>query len=172
MVFSWTYILLLQSLVLMTYFYKRKDSESHPLSKIFPSKVHFVVSNVSIFFACYLYNSERQLFCNPVPWTTVFLILFVISFLSYPFFKEKKTLSSLLTVFSGLGIFISVYLILFARWEYLIFLASNIPIILIFHLAIRFLKRKFNTNVFDAFYFYPAVILTPFFLLYQLWLST
>lgn len=53
----------------------------------------------------------------------------------------------------------------------MIFLTFNIPIILIVHLVIRFLKKKFSTNVFDALYLYPAVILTPFFLLYQLWLE-
>ena len=106
-----------------------------------------------------------------MPWTGILLALFIISFLSSPFFKKNKYLSSLLAIIGGLGIFISIYLILFARWEYLIFLTFNIPIILIVHLVIRFLKKKFSTNVFDALYLYPAVILTPFFLLYQLWLE-
>lgn len=171
MIFNWTYLLILQFLVVLTYYFKRKDIEEHPFSKLFPTKVHFTVSNASIFFVCYLYNTERQLFCNPVPWTSVLLILFFISFLSYPFLKDIKIVSSILLLFSGLGIFISVYLILFARWEYLVFLAFNIPVILIFHFGIKLLKKKYKSNVFEAFYFYPAVILTPFILLYQLWLE-
>lgn len=169
MIFSWTYFLLLQVLVLLTYYLKRKDSEDHPLSKLFPTKIHFVISNLSIFIVCYLYNSERQLFCNPVPWSTILILLFIASFLTYPFIKRNKTISFLMAFFGGLGVFISIYLVLFARWEYLIFLAFNIPVILILHFLIKFLKRKFDSNVFDAFYLYPAIILTPFFLLYQLW---
>lgn len=163
--------MLLQAIVILTYYFKRRERERHPFSKLFPTKVHFVIGNLSIFVACYLYNTERQLFCNPVPWTTVLLLLFIFSFLSYPFFKDKKVVSSILALFGGLGIFVSVYITLFARWEYLVFLAFNIPVILIFHFTIRFLKRRFSSNVFDALYFYPAVILTPFFLLYQLWLT-
>lgn len=168
MIFGWTYFLILQVVVILTYFLKRKDREYQPFSKIFPTKIHYVVGNASIFTLCYLYNTERQLFCNPVPWTGILLVLFIISFLSYPFFHKRKYLSTLLAIIGGLGIFISIYLILFARWEYLIFLTFNIPIILIIHFVISFLKNKFNTNIFNTLYFYPAVILTPFFLLYQL----
>lgn len=171
MIFSWTYFLLIQALVVVTYYLKRNDSEAHSFSNLFPTKIHFVVGNLSVFVVCYLYNSERQLFCNPVPWATVLILLFIVSFLTYPFLKQKNNTSTLLTIFGGLGIFISFYSILFARWEYVIFLAFNIPIILIFHFLIRFLKKKFDSNVFDAFYFYPVIILTPFFLLYQLWLE-
>lgn len=171
MIFSWTYFLLLQLLVLLTYFFKRKDSEDHTFSKLFPTKIHFLLVNLSVFVVCYLYNSERQLFCNPVPWATILILLFIVSFLTYPFIKENKTITSLMAFLSGLGVFMSIYLVLFARWEYLIFLAFNIPVILILHFLIRFIKRKFDSNFFDAFYFYPAIILTPFFLLYQLWIE-
>jgi hypothetical protein len=170
MIFSWTYFLLLQLLVLLTYFFKRKDSEDHAFSKLFPTKIHFVFVNLSVFVICYLYNSERQLFCNPVPWATILVLLFIVSFLTYPFIKRNKTITSLMAFLSGLGVFMSIYLVLFARWEYLIFLAFNIPVILILHFLIKFLKRKLDSNVFNAFYFYPAIILTPFFLLYQLWM--
>lgn len=171
MIFNWTYFLLLQVLVLLAYFLKRKDFEGHTFSKLFPTKIHFLLVNLSVFVACYLYNSERQLFCNPVPWATILILLFIVSFLTYPFIKRNKVISTLMALFGGLGVFISIYLVLFARWEYLIFLAFNIPMILILHFLLRFLKRKFDSNVFDAFYFYPAIILTPFFLLYQLWIE-
>lgn len=171
MIFGWTYFLIFQALVFLTYYLKRNDKENHPFSKIFPTKFHFVIGNLSVFSLCYLYNTERQLFCNPVPWTAALLILFIVSFLSFPFFRDKKRLSSFLVLIGGLGIFISAYIIHFARWEYLIFLAFNIPFIILAHFVIGYLKKKFSSNVFDAFYFYPAVVLTPFFLLYQLWLK-
>lgn len=133
-IFAWKYFIPLQILVILTYSFKRGDLENHPLNSLFPAKIHFLVFNLSIFILCYLYNLERQLFCHPVPWAKTLIVLFILSFLSYPFFKKYKIASSILALFGGFGLFISIYLILFARGEYLIALAFNLPFIFIFSL--------------------------------------
>jgi hypothetical protein len=169
MILSWTYFLILQALVLVTFYLKRNDKEDFVLSKLFSTKLHFLIINICMFFACYFYNTERQIFCRPVTWAATVIILFCISYLVLPFLTSQSKLINLVSPICGLGFFISLYVLLFALLEYLTFAAFNIPIILILHFVLRFIKRKFQTNIFDAFYFYPVIILTPFILLFQLW---
>jgi uncharacterized membrane protein (UPF0136 family) len=169
MVLSWTYFLILQTVVLATFYFKRNDKDDFAMSKLFPTKVHFLFVNLCVFLTCYFYNAERQLFCIPVPWAATVIILFCVSFLALPFIRQQTKFLNLVATVCGIGFFIAVYILLFAREEYLIFVAINIPIILILHFILRFVKRKFQTNVFDALYFYPIIILTPFILVFQLW---
>lgn len=168
MVFNLLHFVILQSFVLLAYIALHKKTDSNILAFLFPSKIHFVISNSSIFLLCILYNSDRQLFCNPVLWTIVILTIFCISFFLLPFINKNSKSFQATILLSGFGFFISIYLLLFARWEYLIFVGFNIPIILASHFLIRYLKRRFKRNIFDAFYFYSAVILMPFFLIFQL----
>lgn len=169
MVLCWTYFFILQIVVLATFYFKRNDKDDNILNKLFPTKAHFIITNACVFLSCYFYNTERQLFCRPVPWAAITIILFCISFLILPFINKQRKLLNIVAAVCGLGFFISIYILLFARGEYLIFVAFNIPVILILHLILRFVKKKFQTNVFNALYFYPAIILTPFLLLFQLW---
>jgi hypothetical protein len=169
MVLGWTYFLILQTIVFVTFFLKRKDIDDFVLKKIFPTKIHFLIVNACVFLACYLYNTERQLFCIPVTWAAIIIIVFCLAFLVFPFLTKQTKFFGFLGAICGLGFFISVYIIIFAGFEYLIFVAFNIPIILLLHFFLRFIKRKFHINFFDALYFYPAVILTPFLLIFQLW---
>lgn len=159
-----------QILILLIYILKRKNIENHVFSKIFPTKIHFLIVNLSIFSICFLYNTEIQLFCKPVLWASIIILLFIVSFLIYPIIYKYKSIKPILVFFIGLGIFISVYTILFGRYEYLRIVGINIPLILVFHFVIKYLKRKIKSNIFDALYFYPMVALAPFFILYQLWL--
>jgi hypothetical protein len=169
MVLGWTYFLILQTIVFVTFFLKRKDSDDFVLKIIFPTKIHFLIVNACIFLTCCFYNTERQLFCIPVNWAAIILIVFCLSFLAFPFLTRHAKFLGLIGAICGLGLFISVYIILFAGSEYLIFVAFNIPIILLLHFFLRFIRRKFHTNIFNALYLYPAVILTPFLLIFQLW---
>jgi hypothetical protein len=139
------------------------------LNKLFPTKIQFVVVNVCIFISCYSFNNTYQIFCKPVPWAAVLIILFCVSFLILPFIKNTIILN-ILSVFCGLGLFITLYLLIFARQEYLIFVAINSLIILPLFLILWFHRKKFNTNVFNAYLLYPTILLTPFLLLFQLWL--
>ena len=169
MILNWPFFLIAQSVVFITYFLLKNNKENFILSKLFSSKIHFVILNASVFISCYWYNSSTQLFCNPVSWAAVLIILFCVSFLFFPFIQKQKALLGIVAVFCGFGVFLSVYLLLFARYEYLIFAALNLPFIFAFHYLLKFIKRKYKTNIFDAFYFYPAVVLMPFLLIYQLW---
>lgn len=171
MVLSWTYFLILQTVVLTTFYFKRNDTDDNVLSKLFPTKAHFIISNACIFLSCYFYNTERQLFCRPVPWASTVIILFCVSFLTLPSINWRTKVLNIIAAVCGLGLFVALYILLFASrtGDYLIFIALNIPIILILHFILRSVKRKYQTNVFNALYFYPAIILTPFLLLYQLW---
>ena len=166
MVLSWSYFLILQTVVLASYYFLRNIKENNVLNKLFQTKTHFIIANTCIFLSCYLYNAERQLFCRPVPWATTVIVLFCISFLVLPLIKKQSKFLNLVAAVCGLGFFIAVYMIFFARYEYLIFVAFNVPFILILHFILRFVKRKFKTNVFDALYFYPAIVLTPFLLFF------
>lgn len=168
MVFSLLHFGILQTVVLLAYIAFRKKRDSNILGSLFPSKLHFLISNTSVFLLCVLFNSDRQLLCNPVLWTSAILVIFYFSLLLLPFLNKDSKVFKASILISGLGFFISIYLLLFARWEYLIFLGLNIPIVLISHFLIRYLKRKLQTNIFDAFYFYSIVVLMPFFLLLQL----
>jgi len=105
-----------------------------------------------------------------VTWAAIILIVFCLAFLVFPFLTKQTKILGFIVAICGLGIFISVYILLFADFEYLIFVTINIPIILLLHFFLRFIKRKLHTNIFDALYFYPAVILTPFLLIFQLWI--
>jgi hypothetical protein len=169
MVLGWTYFLILQAIVLAIFFVQRNSKDDFALGKLFPTKIHFLVANLCIFLSCYCYNTERQLFCIPVPWAAMAIVMFCVSFLVLPFIGNRARLLNFVAAICGLGFFIAVYLLLFARGEYLIFVAFNIPIILLLHIILRLLKRKYHTNFFDALYFYPAIILMPFLLLFQLW---
>lgn len=169
MVLGWIYFLILQAIVFAAFYFKRNDKDDYVLSKLFPTKVHFLIANTCIFLTCYFYNTERQLFCRPVPWAATIIILFCISFLILPFINKQSKFLNIIAPLCGLGFFISIYILLFARQEYLTFVLFNIPIILILHLILWFVKKKSKTNVFNALYFYPAIVLTPFLLLFQLW---
>lgn len=168
MVFDLLHFGILQTVVLLAYITFRKKTDSNILNSLFPSKFHFIFANTSVFLLCILYNFDRQLFCNPVLWTLIILAIFCISFVLLPFLAKDSKLFKASILISGLGFFISIYLLLFARWEYLLFVGFNIPIILNSHFLIRYLKRKLQTNIFDALYFYTIVVLMPFFLLLQL----
>ncbi len=170
MVLGWTYFLILQIIVIVTFLLKRKGNEDFILRKIFPTKIHFLIVNACVFFACYFYNTDRQLFCIPVTWAAITLIVFCLAFLVFPFFTKQSKIIGLIGAVCGLGFFISIYILLFAGFEYLIFVTINIPFILILHFLLRFFKLRFRTNIFDALYFYPAVVLTPFLLIFQLWI--
>jgi hypothetical protein len=170
MVLSWTYFLILQTVILAIFYLKRNYKDDYIFSKLFPTKLHFVGINACVFISCYFYNTERQLFCRPVPWAAAVIILFCVSFLILPFINKYSRFLNIIYAVCGLGFFISIYILLFARGEYLIFVTLNLPFILILNFILRFIRNKYHTNVFDALNFYPSIILAPYLLLYQLWI--
>ena len=149
MVLSLTYFLILQTVVLTTFYFKRNDTDDNVLSKLFPTKAHFIISNDCIFLSCYFYNTERQLFCRPVPWASTVIILFCVSFLTLPSINWRTKVLNIIAAVCGLGLFVALYILLFASrtGDYLIFIALNIPIILILHFILRSVKRKYQTTL-------------------------
>ncbi len=167
MIISWITFIPIQIIILLFYFIKRKQVNTK--YGLFPSKAHFLIGNTAILLTCILYNIEHQLFCNPVIWTSIILLIFSILFLATPFINPKSKFWSLIPFITGLGIFIAIYIILFSRYEYLFLVVVCLPFAIIFHLIIKMLNKNLSTTFFDAFYFYPAFILSPYLLLYQLW---
>jgi hypothetical protein len=168
MFLGWTNFVVLQLVVIILFIWKRKDHEDFILNNIFPTKLHFLICNICVLAACYLCNTERQLFCRPVTWASTLLILFFTAFLIIPFVRNKPLLMSVISAICGMGLFIVLYILLFAGGEYQVFIILISPEILVIFFFVLFIKRKFRTNVFDAFLLYPAVILSPFLFIYQL----
>lgn len=169
MLFEWTYFLSLQGIVLLVYILLYKTKEKFELSKLYASRFHFLVMHLAMFHACYWINSQVQLFCNPVPWAAIIVIAFCGGFLLFPFLRSVWKTFALL--FAGLGFFHLTYIILFARYEYLIFLVVNAFVIGLMHVLIQFLNKGMKTNIWSAFYLYPSIILSPFLILYELYIT-
>ncbi len=167
-VLEWTYLLSAQSIILLAYYLLRNKFETFALNSIFQSRSHFLVMNLGVIITCCYLNIQRQLFCIPVPWTMALLVLFCISFLSFPFVNKNAKLFPIVAAFAGLGFFISVYIILFGRHEYLLFIASNFVAAIIIRLITLGFNIAFKGKVINALWFYAAFVLTPYFLIYQL----
>jgi len=167
MLFNETLFIVFQIGLLLLYWLKGPDKEGFVLSHIFPSKFHFIVSHIFIFSICYDLNEERQMFCNPVPWVAIVLSIFVAVFLVYPYLSRKKMFKKAWAFICGLGFFISIYLLIFGGYQYLIFIVLNVPILFIIHFGVKKLNAYFKTTAFKALYFYPAIVLMPFLLFYE-----
>jgi hypothetical protein len=170
-VFEWFYLVIAQAITLLIYYFNRKRVETFELSKLFQSKIHFLTMNIGVIVSCCYLNIQRQLFCIPVTWTLILLCLFCVSFLAFPFVNKHSKLFLVITGFTGLGFFISVYILLFGREEYLIFMAVNlvlISIIMAFAWALKKITKQNYSNVYKAIWFYAAIILTPYLIIFQL----
>ena len=159
---------ILSIIVFFLYYLKRNKQESFELSSLFQSKTHFLVMNLAIILSCCCMNTLMQFFCIPVMWAAVLLLCFLISFLCFPFIDRNSRLFILVPFSCGLGFFISIYIILFGRQEYLSFITINLPIFLVLALVIRAFKKITRQNYFNALWFYTAFILAPYFIILQL----
>ena len=168
MVLELKYFIILQLFVLLVFYLKRKESTNGTFLKIFSSRFHFLAINLSVFIACHIYNRQAQLFCITVPWAATIIILFCISFLVFPFVWQFKYGLPVIMV-CGMGFFIGIYIILFGRGEFFYFTIFNVVLLVPLHLGLRFMKRTFNTNVFDSFYFYSFCYVLS---CYVVWLHT
>ncbi|MFI5141997.1 MAG: hypothetical protein ACHQII_06540, partial [Bacteroidia bacterium] len=147
---------------------RRNHYSAFELSALFQSKTHFLIMNLAVILSCCITNMDMQLFCNPVMWASVVLLLFCVSFLYFPFANKNNKVFPLISFFSGLGFFIAIYVILFGRQEYLIFIAISLPIFLVVILISWMLKKYTGQNYYNALWFYVAFILAPYFIILQL----
>ncbi len=167
-VVEWSYLILIQVIILVIYYLSRKKTDEFELNKFFQSKMQFLIMNLGVIATCIYLNIQRQLFCIPVVWTSILLALFCISFILFPFINKNSKIFTFITAFAGLGFFISIYIILFGRQEYLIYLGVNfvltIPIIFI----IWILKKITKQSYYNALWFYFAFTFAPYFIIFQL----
>ncbi len=167
-ILEWSYLLVAQAIIFIVYYLNRKKIETFELSKLFQSKIHFLTMNLCIIASCYCFNTQRQLFCIPVMWTSILLCLFCFSFLAFPFVNKHSKLFYLVTAFTGLGFFVSIYIILFSRLEYFGFIIFNSILILILLIILLIFKKSIKQNYFKALWFYIAFVLTPYLIIFQL----
>ncbi|MCF8297767.1 MAG: hypothetical protein K9J13_09515 [Saprospiraceae bacterium] len=137
---------------------------------IFPAKIHFIVYLICAISVGCFFNNDYQLFCIPVKWTKIALIIFSIFLVVILFLKGKIFDNFLNPLVLGVGLFISVYIIIFGGIEYLFWLGFQSLFIVPIYFISRFLNKKYLTRIFDSFNFYGAVILLPYiFVIWIIW---
>ncbi len=115
--FTLGFIMLLLLLFAYVGKYYRRQLQAHML---FASKEWFVIVNLMLFgVAVYANFTLDQLFCTPVTWATLLVLLFCTAFIS-SIFTLPKALQYLQAALMGAGVFIMAYIIVFASDEYLI----------------------------------------------------
>ncbi|MBL7909883.1 MAG: hypothetical protein JNJ41_02365 [Bacteroidia bacterium] len=163
------FFLFIQLVVLRIYYTLRhRKEETFSLYALFPSRFHFLVFNSAIFISCLYLNIKKQLFCVPVAWASILIVLFCLAFLVLPSLQKRKAIEPLFLFFSGIGFFISIYIVAFGRFEYFLFILFH-AIIFVPLILVKNIFKKQQKNVYlNALWFYPLFVITPFFILYQL----
>lgn len=167
-ILEWTYLFIIQTILVVIYFFYRDRNDDFELKRFFQSRMHFLAMNLGVILTCVYLNIRRQLFCIPVAWTWIILALFCFCFLAFPFFRKKSKTFSFISAFAGLGFFIGMYIILFGRQEYMLFTAVNLLVALLIWPVIRFLNKSFRNKVANALWFYAAFVTAPYFVMLQL----
>jgi hypothetical protein len=133
----------------------------------FRTSRHLVFLNAAVVVVCVSYNLRYQLFCLPVLWTIPLLVFSTLGFILLPVYRNKHWVTALLL---ALNAFIWLYILLFAGSAYYYFALFNLPLIIAVHFLMRWVDKRLSGSVAQAFYLYPALILAPFFVFWQLWL--
>ena len=161
-------LLIILAIAIVWYLYKYHGNKlTQPT--LFANNVWFTLVNIILFVVAIVANfTLDQLFCTPVTWATVVLAIFMVIFLTMPYNIQSTTLKYLQAAILGSGVFILLYIIVFASYEYFIMMAFYIICAIPFDIAIRYLRKRYNTRVLDVAYILAAIITTPYFLLLQL----
>jgi hypothetical protein len=103
----------------------------------------------------------------PVYWVKLVLAVYLIFFLGNYFFKQVmgNTINQILL---GTGLFVSVYIILFGGFNYLLFIALMSIIIIPVYFITNYLNNKYNTYVFSSFNLLGVIVLLPYIII--IWL--
>lgn len=156
------------TILILWYLYRYHRSKL-TAPKLFNNNLRFIQVNIILFFIAGLANFKLdQLFCTPVTWVTVMLLAFITTFLTVPLNIKLPLLKYLQAIVLGGGIFILLYVIVFASDEYLTIVLFLTPFTIPFDIAIRYIQKRYNNHVFDVLYIFPLILLTPYFLLFQL----
>jgi len=168
---SKTYFILIQGIVLILFLLKgfKKGQEKYFL---FSSEFNFYVLITGAIILGYLVNSNYQLFCIPVSWTKITLLIYSVFLVGNWFFK--KVIGGFLNqLILGTGLFISFYIIGFGSLYYLTWSTIHLIVIIPIYYLSRNLNRKFQTHFFDSLNLFGITILLPYLVIawtiWQLW---
>lgn len=157
------------AIILFFIIYRRRDKH-YIYSNFFPSHAHLVFTITLAISAAVLVNGNMATFCVPVPWVNYLLGLVVLWLFIHPIgvfstWVEKNNIHWLNDLIAGLAGFVSIYLILFGAYEYLMFCIFNLIITAPVFIITRWLNKRLKTSVFSCLNFYGIVIYLPFIVL-------
>lgn len=132
-----TYFILAQVIILVLFLLTglKKGQKQYFL---FSSELNFSVLILGAIILGYFFNKDYQLFCIPVNWTKVVLLIYSIYLVGNCFFKKIiGEFANQLTL--GTGLFISFYIIGFGSFEYLIWSSVHLIAIVPIYFLTRYL---------------------------------
>lgn len=166
-----TYFILAQGIIIILFLITGLKKE-HRNYFIFSSELNFSVLILGALTLGYFFNKDYQLFCVPVNWTKIVLLIYSIYLVGNWVFK--KVIGELANqLILGSGLFISVYIIGFGSAEYLIWSSVHLIAIIPIYFLTRYLNKKFNTRFFDFLNLFGVTILLPYIIIawtiWQVW---
>jgi len=166
-----TYFILAQGIIIILFLITGLNKE-HRNYFIFSSELNFSVLILGALTLGYFFNKDYQLFCVPVNWTKIVLLIYSIYLVGNWIFK--KVIGELANqLILGTGIFISFYIIGFGSTEYLIWSSVHLIAIVPIYFLTRYLNKKFNTRFFDFLNLFGVTLLLPYIIIawtiWQVW---
>jgi len=162
------YFIFAQILVIIPYILFKNNNWKSDRFNLFTNKIQYSITTILAIYVGIKYNQDYQIFCNPVNWTLYILVPIGIWLVVFPFLSLSKYFTFINSVFSGISIFILVYILTFGSWNYLIFLFFCSFVFLPLYFISRKLRQYTNANYFDFFSFYGLCFSLPWILLYLL----
>lgn len=120
------------------------DTDNH-LKRLIPTNNHLVVFILSAGIIGFLINKYFQIFCQPVIWSKIILMLIVLSVAFYPLLHKRiKWIDFLFGFIQGIGIATIIYILIFGIEPFLIGLFIGLPLLSI-GLILLFFSKKSKT---------------------------
>jgi hypothetical protein len=166
-----TYFIIIQGIILILFLVTGLKKEKGKYF-LFSSEFNFYFLILGAIITGYLFNRDYQIFCIPVYWTKVVLLIYSIYFLGNKIFK--KVIGEFTNqVILGVGLFVSLYIIGFGSFTYLIWVAIHSLAIVPIYFLSKYLNKRFNTRLFDFLNFFGVTLLLPYifisWILWQVW---
>ena len=155
-----TYFILIQGIILILFLVTglKKGKGKYFL---FSSEFNFYLLILGAIIIGYLFNRDYQIFCIPVDWTKITLLIYSIYFLGNKIFK--KVIGEFTNqLILGIGLFISIYIIGFGSATYLIWVIIHLIAIVPIYYFSKYLNNKFNTQLFDFLNLFGVSLLLPY----------
>lgn len=154
------YFLILQGLIVLLFIILgvlKKEKKYF----LFSSKIHFALYFICAVVVGYFFNKDYQLFCIPVMWTKILLLVYS-AYLVFQWIFKNVLSEAINQIILGAGLYITLYIILFGSIEYLIWAGVQLLFIIPIFFISKFLNKKYKTRIFDVLNFYGATILLPY----------